>query len=156
LLAHSFGSFIVGRLFKLQLEFQAERIAFCGSILPFDFPFGDYDGRYSEIVNDVGCKDPWPALGASVTWGYGSTGTYGFNRPGVHDRWHRNLGHRQFLTNDFCAKYWVPFFSDGTIVPGDDQPENPALWVRFISNVHIKYIMIAVLVAGTALLYWFR
>src|ERR1700693_804146 len=155
-LAHSFGTFIVGKLFELHTEFQAERIALCGSILRFDFPFRDYDERYSTIVNDVGCKDPWPALAESVTWGYGSTGTYGFNRPGVNDRWDRHLGHRQFMTPEFCVKYWVPIFFDGTVVAGDDISENPSRWVLLISAIHIKYLLLSALLIRVIFFYWFR
>ena len=153
-LAHSFGTFIVGKLFELQSEFRAERLAFCGSILSDDFPFADYRSRYSKILNDVGCKEPWPALGASSTWGYGSTGTYGFNRPGIQDRWHRNFRHGEFLTPQFCQTYWVPFFADGEVVLGDQNAEKPPGWVRLISSLHIKYITLAMIALYLLYLYW--
>ena len=49
----------------------------------------------------------------SVTTGYGDTGTYGFRHPKVTDRWFTGYAHSDFLTADFCGKYWVPFFKDG-------------------------------------------
>jgi pimeloyl-ACP methyl ester carboxylesterase len=152
-LAHSFGTFIVGKLFELQPTFEVERLVFCGSILPDDFPFASHRSRYSKILNDVGCKDPWPALGASSTWGYGPTGTYGFNRPGIQDRWHRDLRHGEFLTPRFCETYWVPFFADGEIIQGDQDAEKPPRWVRLISGLHIKYLLLAAL--GLTLLYFY-
>lgn len=154
MLAHSFGTFIVGKLFELQSEFSVERLAFCGSILPDDFPFANHRSRYSKILNDVGCKDPWPALGASSTWGYGPTGTYGFNRPGIQDRWHRNLRHGEFLTPKFCETYWVPFFADGEIVPGDQNAQKPPGWVRLISGLHIKYVVLATIGGYLFYLFW--
>jgi hypothetical protein len=153
-LAHSFGTFIVGKLLELKSEFQVERLAFCGSILPEDFPFANHRARYSKILNEVGCKDPWPALGASSTWGYGPTGTYGFNRPGIQDRWHRNLRHGGFLTPQFCKDYWVPFFSDGEIVPGDQDADKPPPWVRVISGLHIKYVVLGAVGLYLLYLYW--
>ena len=153
-LAHSFGTFIVGQLFKSQPEFRVERLAFCGSILPDDFPFADYRTRYARILNDVGCKDPWPALGASSTWGYGPTGTYGFNRPSIQDRWHRHLGHRGFLKPEFCRDFWIPFFSDGEVVSGDHDPELPPNWVRLISGFHIKYIVLLLVCLYLLYTFW--
>jgi pimeloyl-ACP methyl ester carboxylesterase len=153
-LAHSFGTFIVGMLFAIQPEFSVERVAFCGSILPVDFPFANYRSRFSTILNDVGCKDPLPALGASSTWGYGPTGTYGFNRPNIEDRWHRNLGHGGFLNPHFCDTYWTPFFADGSIIPGDENAEKPPMWVRIISGLHIKYVVLALIVSYPVYRLW--
>lgn len=152
-LAHSFGSYIVGWLFKQQKNFNVECLVFCGSILPVDFPFEKFRGRYVRILNEVSCKDPWPALAASVTWGYGATGTFGFNRPGVRDRWHRNLDHGGFLTRQFCAEYWVPFFFDGTVTSVDEDAEKPPVWIRAISAFHIKYVVAGALVVLAAYLW---
>jgi hypothetical protein len=54
-----------------------DRVIFCGSIVPENFPF-DEDRFTGVIVNDIGIKDYLPILAESVTWGYGSVGHWGF------------------------------------------------------------------------------
>jgi len=89
--------------------------------------------------------------GQSVTWGYGSAGTYGFRRPLVHDRWHNGAGHGYFLRPDFCEKFWIPYLRSGTIVDADHNPESPRLWVRLVFGFQIKYVL---LIAIACLIYF--
>jgi hypothetical protein len=148
-LAHSFGTYIVSRLLQREFDFKAHRVAFCGSIVRYDFPFNQIAERFTPpIVNETSALDPWPVLGESCSWGYGSAGTYGFKVPRVRDRWHRGFGHSQYLTKEFCAKFWVPFFRDGMIVEGDLVDEVPPLWVRLFSIIKIKYLLLALATAS--------
>jgi hypothetical protein len=118
-------------------------LRFCGSVLKYTFPFEQISDRCSPpILNEVGAKDPWPAIAESVTWGYGSAGTYGFLRPGVRDRWHAGAKHSYFLSRQFCDKYWIPFLKDGVIVYPNVTPEEPALLVRILSRRQFKYMFI--------------
>ena len=80
-----------------------------------------------------------------MTWGYGSAGTYGFRRPRVRDRWHSDAGHGFFLDPGFCRQFWVPFFKDGTIVEGATDPEEPAILLKTISVIRLKYVMLSAL-----------
>lgn len=96
-------------------------------------------------MNEVGSKDFLPALAESVTWGYGSAGTYGFRVPRVRDRWHNNCHHSTFLTSEFCKKYWVPFFRDGQIIDADIESKQPPILVRLMSRVRIKYLLVFLL-----------
>jgi hypothetical protein len=95
--------------------------------------------------------DQWPAIAESITWGYGSAGTYGFRRPRVRDRWHASVGHSHFLTPEFCEQYWVPFLRDGTIVEGSLSPEAPPLWVRTVSILELKYLLLVGIIVIVAL-----
>jgi hypothetical protein len=88
-----------------------------------------------------------------VTFGYGSAGTYGFNRPAVRDRWHNGKAHSDFLNRDFCQIYWVPFLRDGTIIPNDEEAERPPWWLWAVSVFKIKYAVILI-AAGTFLWRW--
>jgi hypothetical protein len=143
LIAHSFGTYVVAHLIRRNFDLGAHRIIFCGSVVSYRFRFQDYQGRFEgDILNDVGTQDIWPALAQSVTWGYGSAGTYGFRRPLVHDRWHNGAGHGYFLRPEFCTKFWVPYLKSGTIVDGDHDPESPPLWLRVVSILKIKYLLL--------------
>ena len=142
-IAHSFGTYIVAHILKRDFDFTAFRIVFCGSVVKRNYPFEQISERFaSPIVNDVGTKDIWPAIAESLTWGYGSAGTFGFHRPRVHDRWHTGARHGYFLSPGFCREFWVPFFKDGTIVDGTADPEEPSIWLQTISVIRLKYILI--------------
>lgn len=133
ILAHSFGTFITGRLI-LNPEHKFNRIALCGSILPIEFNFAPAASRFSEIVNEVGCRDIWPAVAAKFGRRYGPTGSFGFNRPFVRDRRHATFGHSSFLNAEFCNRFWVPYFCDGHMEAGDTEAP-PSFGVRAVDQV---------------------
>jgi uncharacterized protein YecT (DUF1311 family) len=154
ILAHSFGTYVVARLLAREFDFKANRVVFCGSIVARNFPFNQILDRATwPILNEVGCLDVWPALAESVTWGYGSTGTYGFRSPPVKDRWHRKFGHSEFLTSQFCKRFWVPFFRDGQISEGDLEFKAPPLLLRALSIVKLKYVGVLAVAIGMSVVF---
>jgi len=154
-LAHSFGTHIVASILRNEFDFRAHRIVFCGSIVRYDFPLYDISDRFtSPILNEVGSSDYLPAIAESVTWGYGSAGTYGFRTPRVRDRWHNGFGHSQFLTDEFCKKFWIPFFANGTIVEADKNPTRPPIYIRILSRFRLKYVAISL--AGFLIIFAFE
>jgi pimeloyl-ACP methyl ester carboxylesterase len=155
-LAHSFGSYVVGEIIVRERDIKFHKVVFCGSIVPLD----QFDGIADTIdlrniiINEVGTADVLPALADSVTRGYGRTGTYGFQKPWVRDRWHNNFHHSQFLTAEFCNKFWVPVFTDQPYVEGDTDTKNPPLWVQLISIVKIKNLIPILVLAFLILQMW--
>jgi hypothetical protein len=144
IIAHSFGTYVVAEILREKFTMQAERVIFCGSVLRYDFPFEQIDGRFKgEIINEVGTADPWPALAESVTTGYGAAGTFGFRRPGVRDRWHNRATHGYFLTAEFCEQFWIPELEGKDEVKGDIKYEPAPLWVQLIWIFKIKYFVSA-------------
>lgn len=144
LIAHSFGTYILAEILRRKFTFRAHRVIFCGSVVRYDFPFEQIKERFeSPILNEVGTRDVWPAIAESVTWGYGSAGTYGFRRPRVRDRWHNGKNHSAFLNAEFCRKFWIPFLKDGTVVDGSVRPEPPRWWLRLLYILRIKYVAFA-------------
>jgi hypothetical protein len=144
-IAHSFGTFVLGKIIQQQdFEFPFEfkrlhRVILCGSVLPYDFDFGKLP-EDSGILSEAGRKDYWPAIAERVTWGYGAAGTYGFHMPGVRDRYHNHLAHSNFLTMDFCKKYWTPYLRDGFIEPGDEHLAPQSFWMSNILFFLNKYV----------------
>jgi hypothetical protein len=66
-------------------------------------------------------------LAHSVTSGYGTSGTGGFQVPGVKDRFH-DVTHSGYFSSEFVRRYWVPFIKNGTVSRSkfeDDMPELP-------------------------------
>src|SRR5947209_17498657 len=75
-IAHSFGTFVLAELMKENFDIKFHRIIFCGSVIPYDFPFEQIQDRFQPpVVNEVGTRDIWPAMAESITFGYGSAGT---------------------------------------------------------------------------------
>jgi pimeloyl-ACP methyl ester carboxylesterase len=139
-IAHSFGTFVVAKIIERDPEIRWNRVIFCGSVLPENFPFHQYEGRFREILNEIGAKDVLPAFAQSVTWGYGSIGTHGLNNPAVKNRWHYGLSHSDFLKPEFIEKFWVPFLQKGEALPGGRaQPSQLAL---LVSALPLRWIIL--------------
>jgi pimeloyl-ACP methyl ester carboxylesterase len=143
ILAESFGTFVVARILRDHPDFEFNRIIFCGSVIPHDFRFEEYRGRFTApCINEVGSRDFWPVIAEAITFGYGSAGTYGFRRPAIFDRWHAGKTHVDFLNQQFCEKYWVPFFRNGVIIEDSEVPARPPWWLSVLSTLQIKYFVL--------------
>src|SRR6266540_6204011 len=141
IIANGFGTFLVARILRYHADLEFNRIIFCGSVVPYKFPFEDYCTRFkTPLVNEVGTRDYWPVIVEAATFGYGSAGTYGFRRASVVDRWHNGEAASDFLNQQFCRKYWVPFLSEGRIVTDDEAPEPPPWWLRVVPTFQITYM----------------
>ena len=133
LISHSFGTYVVSHILSEHPEFTWYRIIFCGSVVRDDFDFAKVVERFDDpLLNEVGTRDFWPAMGESAGWAYGSVGSSGFNRPAVFTRWHHGYSHSDFLTEDFCNKFWVPFLRGDKPQPADKAANMP-LWIRAIA-----------------------
>ena len=153
IIAHSFGTFVIAHIIKRNFDVGLHRVIFCGSVVPYDFRFEDMEGRFDRpILNEVGTRDIWPAIAETVTWGYGSPGTYGFRRARIVDRWHNGAHHGYFLTRSFCEKYWVPFLgSEKKTDGGADEAEKPKWWLTLLSIIQPRYLILALLVV---MIFW--
>ena len=144
-IAHSFGTFVIGWLLQNRPKVKFNHIIFCGSVLPRKFPFQFLDaGSFQTCVNEVGTRDYWPILAESVTWGYGSTGAFGFYRPGINDRFHWGKSHSDFFTETFCKTWWVPILRGDEPLLADSQVR-PPWWLRLFTWIPIKYVLTALL-----------
>jgi hypothetical protein len=145
-IAHSFGTYVISQILRDNFNIKLDRIIFCGSVVKYNFPFQNFNHRFSgDVLNEVGTRDIWPAMAESITTGYGSAGTFGFRRPFVYDRWHNGAGHGFFLTRDFCQKFWLPYLKDGRVVADSYSPDPPPFFASLINVVKIKYLFIILL-----------
>jgi pimeloyl-ACP methyl ester carboxylesterase len=126
-IAHSFGTWIIANILRRYPAIRFRRVALVGSIVPEDFPWNEIVGRNIDIncvLNNVGRKDMWPPSANMITWGYGPTGTFGFGKAHVIDKYH-DVGHSDLLNYDFARDYLAPFLVDGTInEPTTEAPEH--------------------------------
>lgn len=152
IVAHSFGTFIVSKILKNEADIDLHRLLLCGSIIPTSFPWELYRHRFSpdtdwQVVNDCGMSDIWPVLAQSVTWGYGSSGRFGFGHGRVKDRFH-TVGHSGFFSEEFVRAYWLPYLTEGRIAAGSlDRPTTP--WaLSLLTVLKLRYLIIAALAVG--------
>lgn len=150
-LAHSYGSYVVGRLLAEGETF--DRVILCGSILPSEY---DFAAGGPPVLNDVGSLDVWPVLASKVSPAYGHSGSFGFHSGvTVEDRFHPGTDHGQFLTREFAERFWVPFLADEKVERASDGccPSRrqslldwlPHVWSR---TGKVVYPLIAVLTLG--------
>lgn len=146
-ISHSFGTYVISRIIAEHPEHKWERIIFCGSVVPDDFPLDQFFDRFRDpLLNEVGTRDFLPALAESTTWGYGSVGSHGYNAVGVETRWHNGARHSDFLNKTFCTKYWVPFLRNGEIVQADEPVEFP-WYIRVITALPLRWLQPVAVVA---------
>lgn len=150
IIAHSFGTYIVSRILQEESDIELHRLILCGSIIPDFFPWEKFRHRLGssecpdwQIVNDCGMKDAWPVLAQSVTWGYGSSGRFGFGHGRVKDRFHAG-GHSEFFSAEFVRTYWLPYLSLGHIAEGALDRQITPWWLSVLTVIRIKYILLLV------------
>lgn len=114
IVAHSFGTFCVSQILRQHPSIKPARIIFCGSVVDAEFKWDQLPQR-PRVLNECGTKDIWPCLARSTTWGYGSSGTFGFKTPDIEDRFHA-IGHSNYFEEGFAEKYWVPYVARGEVV----------------------------------------
>lgn len=147
-IAHSFGSYILSKIFEDDDNIKFDTVVLCGAIFHKDFNWDRFLHRIGIIVNDCGIKDPWPVLAVSVGAGYGSTGRFGVGGL-VNDRFH-DFGHSGFWSSRFINDYWVPLLENDTVKPGRRDLTPSAWWISIPEFLNIWWIAIAAATLGAA------
>jgi alpha/beta hydrolase fold. len=78
MVGHSFGTYIICQVLRNYPDIRADRLLFCGGVVKATFGWPHLPNRPAHVLNEVGSRDIWPVLAKSATWGFGSTGTFGF------------------------------------------------------------------------------
>ena len=152
-IAHSFGAYIIGTILMANPAIRIHRLLLCGSILPNTFEWDKIrdsqlsvsrDGNWS-VINDCGTRDIWPVLAQFVTFGYGSSGRFGFGHPRVKDRYF-NIKHSGYFEEENVVAYWTPFITKGEIVPGVYHRYQTPWWLSLLTVVKLPYIVVVVVV----------
>jgi len=110
--AHSFGTYILGYTL-LRFDFiRFDKVILCGSILPPDFPWDQLieRGQVQAVRNEFGVRDPWVRWVRWFVRGTGPSGVVGFT--GQHPRLEEDefdFGHRDYFGLDHMEDRWVPF-----------------------------------------------
>jgi pimeloyl-ACP methyl ester carboxylesterase len=63
-IAHSFGTYAIGKILRENPDIRLHRLILCGAILPSDFRWDQIRRSVeTDIINDCGIRDIWPVLG---------------------------------------------------------------------------------------------
>lgn len=124
IVAHSFGSFLTLKFLQKNIDFEVDRILFCGAVINeyYDFDRLRNFPKAEGVINCVGCKDYYPVLAKAFSFGYGVSGTFGFNRQSVQNIY-LNSNHCGFFNESIYKKHWLPFLLNGEVVK-DSAMEN--------------------------------
>ena len=154
--AHSFGTFILGNALLRYRDIRVDKVILCGSILPMQFPWDELisNGQVSEVLNDVGTEDRWPTICSFVVPGTGASGRVGFIRK--HSRLRQefhNLSHSEYFDAGQIRSRWIPFLKSGDVfIDGrrDQLVERPAsdhpFWAWLLCPV--MYLILVVSLIG--------
>lgn len=118
IVAHSFGTFIVGQALRGMHDGDSPRfrlVLLCGSVLKQLFPWHSIVGQKKQvarIINDCGQTDIWPVFAQLFVLGMGIAGRRGFAGvlgpdAGVINRFYP-VGHSGFFEEFFMETNWLP------------------------------------------------
>lgn len=118
-IAHSFGTYTIASVLESENDIELDNLILCGSVLKQNHDFGAIRRQVANrIVNDAGARDMWPVLAKVSSFGFGESGTSGFQSEFCEDRFH-DLTHGDFFSEEFIRQYWSPIFARNEVVPSD-------------------------------------
>lgn len=112
IVAHSFGTFILGNALLRYQDIRVDKVILCGCILPTNFPWKELieNGQVNAVLNCVGVEDYWPIMSSLVIPGTGQSGITGFTSK--HENvieLRSNLSHSEFFDSRQMKNQWIPF-----------------------------------------------
>ena len=157
IVAHSFGTYVLGNALLRYPFLRFNRVLLCGSILPKSFPWDAIieRGQVQVVRNEYGARDVWTNL---VQWfipGTGPSGITGFTVE--HKRFEQesfDYSHSEYFDRGHMKDRWIPFFkrpTNANIKPHERtiaRPRSATPWGLFA-----LYALIASSAAGAW--YWF-
>jgi hypothetical protein len=152
IIAHSFGTYVIGKILAREFDIRIHRLILCGSVLPLNFSWEQYRGRFDDdnSINECGKADIWPVLAQSASWGYGASGTHGFsNETLIINRFHEG-GHGQYFKQEFVEKYWEPFIRRGEHERTEYEKgmRTTPWWLSILGITHLQWLL-TLLIVGT-------
>jgi pimeloyl-ACP methyl ester carboxylesterase len=112
--AHSFGTYIVGwAMFKYE-ELKFNKIILCGSILPTNFPWNELleRGQVRSVRNEYGVQDIWVKWVRFFVPKTGSFGSVGFSCEHARLEQKRfEFQHSDYFREGHMRAFWMPFLN---------------------------------------------
>jgi serine/threonine-protein kinase len=124
IVAHSFGSYILGNALLRYPYLRFDKVILCGSILPRDYPWPELieRGQVQSVRNEYGTHDVWTALVRFFVPGTGDSGSHGFSR--LHTRLQQQcfgFSHSEYFERAHMESTWIPFLRSALPVVASQQ-----------------------------------
>lgn len=137
IIAHSHGTFLVGRLLDEFMCPALYRVILCGSVLPRNYDWDNVRVRFSApdkfCLNECGASDPWPLQAEAARKRYGASGRHGFeNSVLVTNQWYLG-GHDLFFRRQHMVN-WLPFIREGRLPRENGVQPEPLLIERIFAT----------------------
>ena len=152
--AHSFGTYILGYTL-LRFDFiRFHKVILCGSILPRDFPWDQLieRGQVQAVRNEFGVRDPWVKRVRCFVRGTGPSGASGFTCQ--HDRLKQEefeYNHGDYFGLDHMEDRWIPFLNESLVEiprvqdgPRIPRPQTSAPWCLY--GLALTALLVVVLI----------
>jgi pimeloyl-ACP methyl ester carboxylesterase len=115
--AHSFGTYILGYALLKYKNIRLDKIILCGSILPRNFPWQEIieRGQVRALRNEYGVKDVWVKFVRWLVKGSGSSGQNGFTQNGFKLKSDEIIQeefifeHSEYFNRGHMEEFWIPF-----------------------------------------------
>jgi pimeloyl-ACP methyl ester carboxylesterase len=171
IVAHSFGTLIIGRALELNKDIKFGKVILCGSILPPDFDWQGYisSKRVAAVLNHFGSNDFWARIAVRGIPHSGPSGRIGFIETGNKKDLLFNVRAEGYAHSDFFEKnkfnqhynsIWQPFLwgklhqlsKSLKLHDGVKEWKRPSFFLR---APFLTYISVSVIVTILALLVLF-
>lgn len=139
LICHSFGTYVALSILNETSMMKFDTVILCGSVVDRNFDFEkSLEKVTGPIINYAGWRDALPIIAKISSIGYDSSGTFGFFKTGVIDKFF-DAKHSDFLTRDFARTHWIPLFSRNgvnSLIPDDNSKSRLKYpkYIRFLSS----------------------
>jgi len=152
IVAHSFGTYILGNALLKYDWLRFDKVILCGSILPLDFPWDKLieRGQVQAVRNEYGVQDVWSGLVRWFVAGTGPSGRDGFRCDDERLEQERFLyTHSEYFDKGQMEAKWFPFLGKAlpVISPAEhtvSMPRTTRPWVLYSSYA----LLVALLVFG--------
>lgn len=112
IVAHSFGTYLAGKLIRDFPGQYFDKVILVGSILPTNFPWQKLlaAGQVKWVLNEYGGLDIWPKVASRLVADAGDAGTKGFTdkSPFLVQRGYDGFGHSSYFMDSHYQKQWLP------------------------------------------------
>jgi pimeloyl-ACP methyl ester carboxylesterase len=112
IIAHSFGSYIIGYAMKKYPDIRFDKIILCGAILPVDFDWSTlfHRDQVNFVRNEYGAKDRWAASVRALVGDAGASGQKGFQflSTVVSQERFESFGHSDYFHRAHIESHWIP------------------------------------------------
>lgn len=114
IVAHSFGTYILGNALLRYPYLRFNKVLLCGSILPTDFPWDRLieRGQVQAVRNEFGSEDIWTRAVGWFVPGTGPSGLTGFDvRHPRLEQERFDFAHSEYFERSHMKSRWLPYLT---------------------------------------------